>query len=855
MRIVIDMQGAQTESRFRGIGRYSLSLAQAIVRNRGEHEIILALSGAFPDTIEPIRAAFDGILRQERIRVWNVPGPVRECDPGNDWRREVAMCTREAFLASLLPDVVHISSLFEGYLDDAVTSIGVFAPKIPTVVTLYDLIPLLNPETYLKPNSTYARYYQRKIEYLRNAKKWLAISESAAGEACDALAFHADAVVNISAACDAIFQPMVMSEAEQREFLTRFGITQPFVLYSGGADVRKNLHQLIRAFAFLPSLLRDAYQLVLVGKIPEGEEVRLRQTAKSAGLCEGHLLFTGYVTDTDLARFYNLCTVFVFPSLHEGFGLPVLEAMSCGAAVVGANATSIPEVVGRQDAMFDPHDEVSISQKLAEVLGDAAFRNELVAHGLERARLYSWDESARRAIAVFERIPLASIVDTNTSSPQDTLSELIRVIAATVPSRISDREILFLARLLNCNHPANVPRQLFVDVSELCQRDARTGVQRVTRSILKEFLDSPVVGFTVVPVYATSESPGYHHARSFMARFRGVSANLCDAPIDYQSGDIFLGLDLQSHVVVAQKRFLAALRRDGVRILFVVYDLLPVLMPHAFPPSAEKAHKAWLETVLSLDGAICISKAVADELAVWKRANGPKRLRPFRIDWFHLGADVENSLPTSGLPDNAKHVFEVIKSRPTFLMVGTLEPRKGQAQALGSFDSLWKQGVDVNLVIIGKQGWMVEELAKSLRNHPELNKRLFWLEGISDEYLNKIYAASACLIAASEGEGFGLPLIEAAQHKLPIIARDLPVFREVAGDCAIYFRGRERNDLASTISHWLTLYSVGQHPKSDAMPWLTWMRSAEQLLACIGIELNKDERSIDMSLANKGWSL
>jgi len=157
MRIVIDMQGAQTGSRFRGIGRYTLSLTQAIVRNRGEHEIILALSGLFPDTIESIRATFDGLVLQENIRVWYAPGPVRECEPGNEWRREVAERIREAFIASARPDVVHVSSLFEGYGDDAVTSIGGFAPRIPTAVTFYDLIPLLNPAAYLKPNQVYAK--------------------------------------------------------------------------------------------------------------------------------------------------------------------------------------------------------------------------------------------------------------------------------------------------------------------------------------------------------------------------------------------------------------------------------------------------------------------------------------------------------------------------------------------------------------------------------------------------------------------------------------------------------------------------------------------------------------------------
>src|SRR5450756_983685 len=115
MRIVVDMQGAQSESRFRGIGRYTMSLALAIARNRGEHEVILALNGLFPGTIEPIRAAFDGLFPQEIIRVWYAPGPVRECQSDNEWRSEVAERIREAFLASLCPDIVHVSSLFEGY--------------------------------------------------------------------------------------------------------------------------------------------------------------------------------------------------------------------------------------------------------------------------------------------------------------------------------------------------------------------------------------------------------------------------------------------------------------------------------------------------------------------------------------------------------------------------------------------------------------------------------------------------------------------------------------------------------------------------------------------------------------------
>jgi glycosyltransferase involved in cell wall biosynthesis len=165
-------------------------------------------------------------------------------------------------------------------------------------------------------------------------------------------------------------------------------------------------------------------------------------------------------------------------------------------------------------------------------------------------------------------------------------------------------------------------------------------------------------------------------------------------------------------------------------------------------------------------------------------------------------------------------------------MVGTVEPRKGHALALEAFEALWSAGQRVNLVIVGKQGWMVDALAHRLRQHHEQGKRLFWLEAVSDEYLEKLYASANCLIAASEGEGFGLPLIEGAMHGLPILATDLPVFREVAGAHASYFEGKA-SSLAAAIREWLELFGRQEHPRSDAMPYLTWRESADAFKAAL----------------------
>ncbi len=204
-----------------------------------------------------------------------------------------------------------------------------------------------------------------------------------------------------------------------------------------------------------------------------------------------------------------------------------------------------------------------------------------------------------------------------------------------------------------------------------------------------------------------------------------------------------------------------------------------------------------------------------------------------KIRWFHLGSDIQSSRSIVDLPLYASHRLETLSHAPSFLMVSTLEPRKGHQQVLNAFNLLWQKGMTVNLVIVGKQGWRVDKLAGMLRQHSQLNHCLFWLEGISDEYLEKIYQACDCLIAASEGEGFGLPLIEAAREGLAIIARDIPIFHEVTQDHAYFFSGKAPEILAETILSWLTLFQCNQHPRSDAISWLTWRQSAEQLLKII----------------------
>jgi glycosyltransferase involved in cell wall biosynthesis len=385
-------------------------------------------------------------------------------------------------------------------------------------------------------------------------------------------------------------------------------------------------------------------------------------------------------------------------------------------------------------------------------------------------------------------------------------------------------------------------RAFYVDVSVVHRKDWHTGIQRVVRAMLAGLPAELPPGWRLVPVFAACVDGSWVYK----------DAGGCPAPGSNQpsgpdgpparrivnplAGDVFLGLDLAGSQVVqaGRQNYYARLRENWVKVYFVVYDLLPLTHPEYFSPEDGDGHRQWLETVTRGDGVLCISRSVAAAVKRWLRENEGFSRPDFTVDWFHLGADLENSRPSTGITEKARMVLGRMDRRPSFLVVGTIEPRKRCDQVLGAFERLWSHGLDANLVFAGSRGWGVDALVEKILHHPERDHRLFWLQAASDECLEKLYTAATCLVAASADEGFGLPLIEAARRKLPVIARDIPVFREVAGEHAFYFPATEDPDaLALAIDQWMNLFAEGKHPPSDRMPWLTWRQSAAQLVARI----------------------
>jgi len=611
------------------------------------------------------------------------------------------------------------------------------------------------------------------------------------------------------------------------------------------------------AAAFLASPLAHAPRctLVFVGENDPGQYgAELLAMIRAAGAA-GRIRVTGFADTGAYADWLAACDVAV--------QLRRASRGETSAAVLDCLLYGVPTIVNAHGAAASLTDDLVL--KLPD-LPDSAALTEAVAEALARLRTDAALRArlSRRAAAhmLAEHTPEHAgrqCFEAIEHFARHGEAAAYRALVEGAAALCAEDALPALAAAIAFNRPPAGPRQLLVDVSALLLDDLKTGIQRVVRSLLLALVAEPPPGYRVEPVFTTGANNGYRYARRFGLALAGAAgANgtgvlaLEDAPVDLHPGDIFFGLDLYLSGTAQNEGQLLAMRARGVAIYFCMYDVLPMLRPDVFPFGTEQHFGAFLRTVHRVaDGVLCISRAVADELAGWIEAEGlaPQRAgRPLQLGWFHLGADIDPGAPgrapaadapaastTSAASADAgtSAALAALAARPTFLMVGTVEPRKGHAQALAAFELLWSQGVDVNLVIAGKQGWMVEPLAQRLHGHAERDARLFWLGGVADDVLLALYAGASALLAASEGEGFGLPLIEAARHGIPIVARGLPVFREVAGDHAHYFDGVAACDLARALADWLALWRAGKAPSSAGMPCLSWDASARQAMQAI----------------------
>jgi glycosyltransferase involved in cell wall biosynthesis len=299
------------------------------------------------------------------------------------------------------------------------------------------------------------------------------------------------------------------------------------------------------------------------------------------------------------------------------------------------------------------------------------------------------------------------------------------------------------------------------------------------------------------------------------------------APVLFRKGDILLLADSvwnYSPWVAVRSAKVA-----GARVAAIVYDIIPITHGQFFVPSSRDRFGAAIPLLFEhADTFLCISANTETQLRTYYAAQPfSQKLGPKKFGTFTLGVDLDTHNPQGCIRKKVLSVFNT--DRSTYLVVGTLEPRKNHAHLLKAFHKLWNEGGRAVLLIVGRVGWMCDELLNEIRCHPEIGQQLFFMDDVSDTELDYCYTHARALLFPAVIEGFGLPIIEALSKGLPVFASDIPVFREVGGEYVAYFDHTNPVALANLLQAY---EATGNYPARlpAGFTWPNWSQSTTELL-------------------------
>ena len=573
-------------------------------------------------------------------------------------------------------------------------------------------------------------------------------------------------------------------------------------------------------------------RLLYVGELAADEFGHALKRAIAASGLRDRVKVTGYVADDVYADYVDAADVAVQLRTHSRGGTPkgVLDCLAAGVAVVVNDQASYKDYPDDVVLKIPPDPSLEgLAALFDRLVADPQVLESFRAKGLAYVRV----EHAGERIAA----ELAAIVDEcvarrTASSLEGAISEVGAVIAPTD----ADALVPPVARALHAsiNAPLFARRRLLVDVSHIAAGDHGTGIQRVVRSIVRWLYCSARPGIEVIGVELENgmlvEASEWLDSQGLRVAVERVERG--HKPVTPRWGDSLLMLDSSWSRYLEFVPLFDRVRALNGQVITAVYDLLPLRLPHCWPPGASEWFRGWVEAALShSDALVCISRSVAVEVLEAIEAGTLPRGRVAHVGYWHLGCDPFPD-ETAEAPATDR-VRAAMASPLTLLMVGTLEPRKNHALALHAVSQLWARGADVALCIAGKQGWMIESFVESLQRHPELGRRLHFIDQPADHELHHCYRRAAALLFPSLGEGFGLPLIEAAHFGTPILASDLPVLREIAGEHARYFNPSSADSIVDAIDAWIAESERGAAMSSGSIAALTWEQSTERLLESV----------------------
>lgn len=357
-----------------GIGRYTVELARALTRLESSLELTLLAAGK-PEALHGDGRPWDEVaLRGCRL----LPGLM-----------VLGNVLIPAAVRRLGLDLVHDPT--------GVTPLVFGAASARIAVTIHDVFAWSCPGTSSLLDTLIYRHWLPRV--LPRVETVITDSHHSKTDIIRYLGVAAEKVQVIHLAISKRYRPATMEEIAVAR--SRYNLAQNYILITGSVEERKNIRRLLEAYAQLrrggeqrPLVIAGARQRMSGG---------VMEAVRRLGL-EHQVIFTGYVEEADLSAVYSGADLFVFPSLYEGFGLPPLEAMACGAPVVCSNAASLPEVVGDAALLFDPQDVDGIAEAMQRVLADTALRQEMRQRGLARAQQFTWERTARETAAVYRQV-------------------------------------------------------------------------------------------------------------------------------------------------------------------------------------------------------------------------------------------------------------------------------------------------------------------------------------------------------------------------------------------------------------------------------------------------------------------
>lgn len=602
MKIIIDLQCCQTEARSRGIGRYSLSLAEALTKLGREHEFMFLLNRRYLSTSADLARRIDRFGKLADVVLYDYPSVAFD-GPERMLREQIASVLRNDRVETVSPDVYHISSLFEGesVFGQAAAFMSLPKPPILRSATLYDFIPAIYPDRYLE-HRTVASAYRRTMSIAKQLDLGLAISETTKRDAQTHLGLAPEKIATIMGSVDDGFRILDPDQARRSPIWRRLDLTQPYLLYIGGADFRKNLEGTLEAFALVNASLEGRYKLAIVFDVRREDEAKLRRTASRLGIAD-KLVVTGEVSDEELVELYNNCILSVFPTLYEGLGLPAIEAMRCGAPVLVGDNSSLREIVDEPAYRFDASDPRSIAASIERALQGDGELEAMRRFARRRSGDFSWETTARAALDAWDEA--LDRRKARTSAIVRTPRPRIAMFTPLPPARsgIADYSADFLGVLRN-----HATVEVFVDDDIAGSPDLDEDVR------VFHHAEFPLRATTFdAVVYQLGNSPFHHYMAPYIARYPGVAV-LHDAYVGHLSHDPanpapFVRQVVRDHGGDARK----VLDGDGPleRGARALIERLTCVAPHVYRSLGVIVHSAFARDLLAASTRPVISPPIA----------------------------------------------------------------------------------------------------------------------------------------------------------------------------------------------------------------------------------------------------